>query len=137
MQLMGRFQSLSVTFARRDGIFKERETDMFRHKLLARDRSPTHAEASWQCMVSFPLCGLESVAQSLAARPGLPVHVLFGDHDRVVPFEHNFSKWKAILSAGQCRPTFTVMPDAGHVVLLEYPHESVAIVSDYLDSLRS
>ena len=60
-----------------------------------------------------------------------------GDKDVVVPYEYNFARWRGILDKYGHRSvsTYTVVPDAGHSILLEFPVESATIIINYLNSV--
>jgi pimeloyl-ACP methyl ester carboxylesterase len=136
LQYMSQQQSWSKTFFVHDGIFKEREDYMFRKKLLAMRMNPHHLEASWQCVMQFPLYDIDNHVENLASQPDLPVHLIFGDKDVVVNYEYNMNRWRKILDNGKCKPTYTILPNAGHNILMEFPDESNKIISDYLLNVK-
>jgi pimeloyl-ACP methyl ester carboxylesterase len=63
------------------------------------------------------------------------LYYITADKDVVVPYEYNFNKWKDILNQGKSNNTFTIVPNGGHNILLEFPDESVEIILRYIDSV--
>jgi pimeloyl-ACP methyl ester carboxylesterase len=74
------------------------------------------------------LAGLDETG-SLEPLRTVPTLVLTGDKDKMIPKEHSELIVERLGRAGDSTPEFVVVPDAGHLVLLEKPAEvSDAIV---------
>ena len=61
----------------------------------------------------------------------MPTLVLTGDKDRMIPKEHSELLVERLGRAGDGRVDFVIVPDAGHMVLLEKP----GVVGDALTAL--
>jgi len=125
-------QETSNSFHNKTGIYKEREDFMFAMKRRVFSNNKHQAEATWQSILQFPLYDIHNEAEMLANQVNLPVHLVFGDKDRVVEFRHNFGQWKSILDTGRCKPEYSVFPDGGHNLLLEYPDETEEILVRFM-----
>ena len=58
--------------------------------------------------------------------------MLTGDKDKMIPKEHSERS-----SSSSRRPEFVVVPDAGHMVLLEKPDEVTAALTGLLRRVRA
>jgi pimeloyl-ACP methyl ester carboxylesterase len=76
------------------------------------------------------LAGLDETG-SLEPLRAVPTLVLTGDRDKMIPKEHSELIVERLERAGDSRSEFVVVPDAGHLVLLEKPAE----VSDAITRL--
>jgi pimeloyl-ACP methyl ester carboxylesterase len=76
------------------------------------------------------LAGMDETG-SLAPISRVPTLVLTGDQDRMIPKAHSELLLERLGRAGDNRAEYVVVPDAGHMVLLEKPAE----VSDALSAL--
>jgi pimeloyl-ACP methyl ester carboxylesterase len=76
------------------------------------------------------LAGLDETG-SLDPLRAVPTLVLTGDRDKMIPKEHSELIVERLERAGDSRSEFVVVPDAGHLVLLEKPAE----VSDAITRL--
>ena len=68
------------------------------------------------------LAGLDETG-SLEPLRRIPTLVLTGDKDKMIPKEHSEQIVELLGRAGECPVQFVVVPDAGHLVLLEKPAE--------------
>jgi pimeloyl-ACP methyl ester carboxylesterase len=68
------------------------------------------------------LAGLDEIG-SLEPLRTIPTLVLTGDKDKMIPMEHSELIVERLGRAGDSRAEFVVIPDAGHLVLLEKPAE--------------
>ena len=125
-------QETSNSFYNKSGIYKEREDFMFIMKRRVFSNNKHQAEATWQSILQFPLYDIHNEVEILASRNDLPVHLVFGDKDRVVEFNYNFHQWKSILDQGRCKPEYTVYKDGGHNLLIEHPDETEEILVRFL-----
>jgi pimeloyl-ACP methyl ester carboxylesterase len=76
------------------------------------------------------LAGLDETG-SLEPLRAVPTLVLTGDRDKMIPKEHSELIVERLERSGDSRSEFVVVPDAGHLVLLEKPAE----VSDAITRL--
>lgn len=125
-------QETSNSFYMKTGVFKERENFMFKMKRRVFANNKYQAEATWQSILQFPLYDIHNDAEIVAGRDGLPVHLIFGDKDKVVEYQQNFSTWKTILDSGRCKAEYSIFPDGGHNLLLEYPDESEDLIIRFM-----
>jgi pimeloyl-ACP methyl ester carboxylesterase len=115
--------------------FKQLEAQAFRKKLLAIQNNPHQRNSAWQSILQFPLTNIGERIVKVANTVGLNVHVIWGDKDVVVPYEYNMRQWRGILDRGTCLPKYTIVPNAGHVILLEFPAESMELIGNYLTDI--
>ena len=94
----------------------------------------TAFEALWQCVLQFPLYGLQRQARAVAQHEGLPVRIVWGDRDAAVPMRPSLQRWTRILNApsARCRLECEVVPHGGHSFFLEYPEETGRGIADFL-----
>jgi pimeloyl-ACP methyl ester carboxylesterase len=138
IQYMSLQPSQSNTFYRHDGVFKEREEIMFSHKLLSYNNSKHHRTGSWESALEFPLLDIHPYVPILAHSRDLPIHLIWGDKDVIVEYNESLSAWKTELSSATstCSLKVSIMKDAGHVVLAEYPDESVQLIQTFIESIQ-
>jgi pimeloyl-ACP methyl ester carboxylesterase len=74
------------------------------------------------------LAGMDHTG-SLEPLRRVPTLVLTGDRDRMIPQEHSELIVDGLGGADQPDVEFVVVPDAGHMVLLEKPDEVTAALS--------
>ena len=77
------------------------------------------------------LAGLDETG-ALEPLRSVPTLVLTGDKDRMIPKEHSELLVAQLGGAGQSTVEYVVVPDAGHMVLLEKPAEVTAALSALL-----
>jgi pimeloyl-ACP methyl ester carboxylesterase len=77
------------------------------------------------------LAGLDETG-SLEPLRSVPTLVLTGDKDRMIPKEHSELLLQRLGGAGESTVDYVVVPDAGHMVLLEKPAEVSAALSALL-----
>jgi len=72
---------------------------------------------------------------SLEPLRAVPTLVLTGDRDKMIPKEHSDLIVERLGRAGEVMVEYVVVPDAGHLVLLEKPAEVTAALTDLLRSV--
>ena len=77
------------------------------------------------------LAGLDHTG-SLTPLRDIPTLVLTGDQDKMIPKEHSELIVEQLGRAGNDTVEFVVVPDAGHMVLLEKPAEVTAALTALL-----
>jgi pimeloyl-ACP methyl ester carboxylesterase len=77
------------------------------------------------------LAGLDETG-SLEPLRRIPVLVLSGEEDRMIPKEHSELIVERLGGAGEDGVQFVVVPEAGHMVLLEKPDAVTAALSRLL-----
>jgi pimeloyl-ACP methyl ester carboxylesterase len=77
------------------------------------------------------LAGLDETG-SLEALRSVPTLVLTGEDDKLIPKAHSELLVERLGRAGESSAEFVVVPDAGHMVLLERPDEVSAALSSLL-----
>jgi pimeloyl-ACP methyl ester carboxylesterase len=77
------------------------------------------------------LAGLDHTG-SLKPLREIPTLVLTGDKDKMIPKEHSEQIVELLGRAGECPVQFVVVPDAGHMVLLEKPDDVTAAITALL-----
>jgi pimeloyl-ACP methyl ester carboxylesterase len=77
------------------------------------------------------LAGLDETG-SLEPLRAIPTLVLTGDEDRMIPKEHSDLIVKELGGAGDGGVEYVVVPDAGHMVMLEKPDEVTAALTRLL-----
>jgi pimeloyl-ACP methyl ester carboxylesterase len=77
------------------------------------------------------LAGLDETG-SLEPLQTIPTLVLTGEKDKLIPMEHSELIMERLGRAGDGRADFVVVPDAGHMVLLEKPAEVSAAITALL-----
>jgi pimeloyl-ACP methyl ester carboxylesterase len=77
------------------------------------------------------LAGMDEVG-SLEPLGTLPTLVLTGDKDRMIPKKHSDLIVERLGEAGNTTATYVVVPDAGHLVLLEKPDEVTGALTGLL-----
>ncbi|SDN62540.1 Pimeloyl-ACP methyl ester carboxylesterase [Klenkia soli] len=75
------------------------------------------------------LVGLDASA-ALEPLAAIPVLVLTGDADKLIPQGHSDRIVAALTAAGARDVRYRVVPDSGHLVLLEHPDEVTAAITD-------
>jgi pimeloyl-ACP methyl ester carboxylesterase len=120
---------------REDGVFKERSDKFVQAQKDQQKLRPNRFDAFYECIKYFPLYGIEASVRAVGARQGLPIHVLWGDHDTMVPYEDGIAKWRRQLEGSACKATFYVQKDAGHSLLIEYPEETSAALYAYMENV--
>ena len=61
--------------------------------------NPYAHDAFFRSILAFPLSGLEEAVQRVAATR-VPTCLIWALYDRVLPFEPQFGRWKALLKTG-------------------------------------
>jgi alpha-beta hydrolase superfamily lysophospholipase len=69
-------------------------------------------DALWECILHFPLGGLEPQVARLAAHPTLRVLVLHAEDDTAVPLQPTLQKWQGASISGR----FSLMPRAYYIL---------------------
>jgi pimeloyl-ACP methyl ester carboxylesterase len=77
------------------------------------------------------LAGMDETG-SLEPLRRVPTLVLTGDKDKLIPMEHSELLIEQLGGAGESTAEFVVVPDAGHLVLLEKPAEVTAALTALL-----
>jgi pimeloyl-ACP methyl ester carboxylesterase len=77
------------------------------------------------------IAGLDATG-ALEPMAGVPVLVLTGSADKMIPEEHSVRIVEQLGRVAAHPPEFVVVPDAGHLVLLERPDQVTAALSALL-----
>jgi pimeloyl-ACP methyl ester carboxylesterase len=80
------------------------------------------------------LAGMDEIG-SLEPLRAVPTLVLTGDKDKMIPKEHSDLIVERLGRAGEAVSEYVVVPDAGHLVLLEKPDEVTAALTALLRSV--
>lgn len=96
-------------------------------------------EKTRQLMLTTDLAGIIGSLQGMAARPdsgallphiGMSALILAGEQDQIIPLE----KARA-MAASMKSATLTIVPDAGHMPMLEQPEATTAAIRGFLKRL--
>lgn len=81
---------------------------------------PTIFDAVWQSLMQFPLQGSEEEVEKLALNSTIPILLMWGKKDKIVPYD-NLSKWiKLLEKKGELFASISY-EELGHDFLLEDP----------------
>jgi len=102
-------------------------------------RVPTHFEALWQCILQFPLGGLDKEVQQLA-ESNTSVFLIWGYMDKAVPFD-NYTKWRRVLETANpdmeksTKKTiqFQTFKELAHGLFLDSPEDFHDSIREFLD----
>jgi len=128
----------------RRGVLNGIRNDFVRHGTEVENRAVAHARAMhernphafpaiFRSILAFPFAGLENTIRRLSGAR-LPTLLVWAEYDRVLPFEPQFGRWKALLKTGQ-NVRYEVVKEAGHGFLLEKPEVVGEMVVGFLKSL--
>ncbi len=96
-------------------------------------RNPHAFPAIFRSILAFPFAGLENTIRRVSGAR-LPTLLVWAEYDRVLPFEPQYGRWKALLRTGQ-NVRYEVVKEAGHGFLLEKPEVVGEMVVKFLKSL--
>ena len=83
---------------------------------------PTIFDASYECLLQFPLSNLEEeVVTSLATNPTLPILLMWGKKDEIISCDLNFMKWAKLLEQKEKLLACTLYDELGHDFFIEDP----------------
>lgn len=85
------------------------------------DEVPTIFDASYECLLQFPLSNLEEDIIKLSLNPNLPILLMWGKKDVIVPYEPNFIKWAKLLEQKDDLLACTLYDELGHDFFREDP----------------
>lgn len=87
------------------------------------DEVPTVFDASYECLLQFPLSNLDENVRSLLLNPTLPILLLWGKKDVIVSHDPNFMKWARLLEQKEQLLACTVYDELGHDFFREDPEK--------------
>lgn len=122
-------------FFNHTGVYKAREDEMVEHMRYNFD-NPSAFDAIWQCVLQFPLYGIDEKVVAVSQLEHLHVFLMWGENDIPVPYEPCFSRWSDILGKGKGKFTSKLLKQAGHAFMLEHPEETNESVIQFLKSVR-
>ncbi len=124
-------------FYNHTGSYLEAENAMVHRMTQMYTNNEGAFNAFWQCVLQFPLYGLDEEVQSVAQHEHISVFLLWGKDDVAVPLEPSFTRWTTHLKGGKCKLTSKVIERAGHGFLLEYPEQTHSDILSFLQSVSA
>ena len=93
---------------------------------------PTIFDASYECLLQFPLSNLEEDVTSLSLNPTLPILLMWGKKDAIVPHDPNFMKWVKLLELKDKLLACTLYDELGHDFFREDPEKVFSDIHIFL-----
>ena len=86
-------------------------------------QAPTIFDAAWQSLMQFPLQGSEEEVEKLGSTSTIPVLLMWGKKDKIVPYD-NLSKWTKLLEKKGELFAAISYEELGHDFYLEDPNRA-------------
>lgn len=93
---------------------------------------PTIFDASYECLLQFPLSKLEEEITSLSLNSTLPILLMWGKKDVILPYEPNFMKWGKLLEQKEKLLACTLYDELGHDFFREDPEKVFSDINIFL-----
>jgi pimeloyl-ACP methyl ester carboxylesterase len=84
---------------------------------------PSVFDASYECLLQFPLFTLEEEVEKLGLNKTFPLLLMWGKKDETIPYDPNFSKWLKYLQKKEDMLSCVLYDDLGHCFFLEKPNK--------------